>query len=409
MPSLFDLLQSGQLPQELPPDPWAQLEEIKQRQAQLAQQPSPGIAVTESRPDAEMIPTREVVSRPAPGVPYAPPASAPAAEPATAPAVAQQPDRRPPAQPMGALAASMSRAEGIIPDIVKLFTAGSRENQTVRVLMAKIPGMDEETATTVARNPAMMKQILPQLFSDGGYTLKGDETRFNRRNERVATGVDPLKVIPQGGALARGGDIIATNAPRPPKDYEWIDAGNPSAGSRPIKGGPADERFQEKQRTDKTHLDNISARLSDAERLATEIKNSPYLGRVTGLPGALPNVPGFGGADIQVKIDRLKAKAGFDALQAMRDASKTGGALGNVSNEEGRRLENSEASLQKSQSEDAFKASLDTYIEDIRKAKQRLHEQYSRAYGSAETKMAPQGRDGGWRDLGGGVRIRERP
>lgn len=57
-------------------------------------------------------------------------------------------------------------------------------------------------------------------------------------------------------------------------------------------------------------------------------------------------------------IDTLKANLGFDQLQALRDASETGGALGQVSEMENRLLQSTLASLDPSAGDETFKENL---------------------------------------------------
>jgi hypothetical protein len=86
------------------------------------------------------------------------------------------------------------------------------------------------------------------------------------------------------------------------------------------------------------------------------------------------------GADAQAKLDTLKAKVGFTALQAMRDASKTGGALGQVSDFENRALQNSMVSLQNAQSLPQIKQALQQIITQTDGMKDRLQQAYDTDY-----------------------------
>lgn len=100
--------------------------------------------------------------------------------------------------------------------------------------------------------------------------------------------------------------------------------------------------------------------------------------------GRTPNVAPFdvtGAAGAQALIDQLKASAGLSALQDLRANSPTGGALGSVSNEEGRRLENSVAALAQTQSTTDFRKQLQTLKSDLQRARTRLTEAYRRQYG----------------------------
>jgi len=58
--------------------------------------------------------------------------------------------------------------------------------------------------------------------------------------------------------------------------------------------------------------------------------------------------------DTAANIDTIKANVGFDKLQAMREASPTGGALGQVSDFENRLLQAVLSNLDQAQSEQQF-------------------------------------------------------
>lgn len=123
--------------------------------------------------------------------------------------------------------------------------------------------------------------------------------------------------------------------------------------------------------------------INGLDRLATqanEIMNHPGLSHITGMFGKLPNIPGFSGADAQAKLDTLESQVGFSVLQAMRDASKTGGALGQVSDFENRLLKNNLAELNQAQSVDQFKAALQKIIQYTEGAKDRLRKAYETDY-----------------------------
>ena len=134
--------------------------------------------------------------------------------------------------------------------------------------------------------------------------------------------------------------------------------------------------------------------LDRLENAAMEIRNDPALGRITGVYGMLPNYPGGQAAGVQAKLETLKSQVSFSVLQAMRDASKTGGALGQVSDKENELLQNNLAALNQAQSVEDFQRELDKIIEFTRGAKQRLHGAYMQTYGGQappQGAAAPQG------------------
>lgn len=92
----------------------------------------------------------------------------------------------------------------------------------------------------------------------------------------------------------------------------------------------------------------------------------------TGLIGAtISNIPGTQQFDIASQLDTVKAIVGFAKLQQMRDASKTGGALGQVSEKENELLQSVLGSLKIGQSKDQFLENLQqvkTSLENINNA-----------------------------------------
>lgn len=109
-----------------------------------------------------------------------------------------------------------------------------------------------------------------------------------------------------------------------------------------------------------------------SNRLSSDIDD--LIGKVTAAtagPGGviLDKFPGTAATDLQSNLDSIKANIGFQTLQAMREASPTGGALGQVSDVEGRQLQAALGSL-------AIGQSPSQLIENLRKVKQRVQENY---------------------------------
>lgn len=94
--------------------------------------------------------------------------------------------------------------------------------------------------------------------------------------------------------------------------------------------------------------------------LDTIDKADSHVGMTTaGFGGSLfQGIPGSSARDLQSTITSLKANLAFDKLQAMRAASPTGGAIGQVSDTEEKMLSSSVAALDQSQSQDQLKENL---------------------------------------------------
>ena len=84
----------------------------------------------------------------------------------------------------------------------------------------------------------------------------------------------------------------------------------------------------------------------------------------------LSNINGTEARDFEARLTTIKANIGFDKLQAMRDASPTGGALGQVSEKELDQLNASMGNLDNSQSPEQLRENLiavrEQYIRTIR-------------------------------------------
>jgi hypothetical protein len=90
----------------------------------------------------------------------------------------------------------------------------------------------------------------------------------------------------------------------------------------------------------------------------------------TGPVGAISkNIPGTWAYDLDKDVDTLRARVGFNELAAMRAASPTGGALGNVTEKELAMLQAAGSNLEVGQSGDQFRSNLDR-LEGTVKARQ---------------------------------------
>lgn len=179
--------------------------------------------------------------------------------------------------------------------------------------------------------------------------------------------------------------------------HEGIAApGSPAAtGSQPVSApaspgmSPKDRAKLEAEKPKATAA--LENSMSNLDRLISEakaIKSHPGLKAVSGMgdwktlgiPGAR-FIPGTDAANAHAKLETLKSQIAFSVLQAMRDASKTGGALGQVSERELDLLQNNLAALDTWQGDEQFKESLQQVIDYAEGVKKRLREAYDQTYG----------------------------
>ncbi len=99
--------------------------------------------------------------------------------------------------------------------------------------------------------------------------------------------------------------------------------------------------------------ERITRNLNSISDLETQVNKW-----TTGPGSLLSMIPGTAARDFKADVDTLAANIAFGELTAMREASKTGGALGAVSEKELQLLESALGSLDRAQSPTQFKESL---------------------------------------------------
>lgn len=139
----------------------------------------------------------------------------------------------------------------------------------------------------------------------------------------------------------------------------------------PIAGGPVETKAaevakaaDEQRRQQVTYADVVT---QDVGRAIDMVEKSQVpLTWIGSLASALPGTPAH---DLSNLVNTIKANIGFDRLQQMRAASPTGGALGQVSEQENKLLQSTIGALEQSQGKDQFLYNLrrvnDLYLDII--------------------------------------------
>src|SRR5574343_644059 len=116
--------------------------------------------------------------------------------------------------------------------------------------------------------------------------------------------------------------------------------------------------------------------ISDLERL----KNHPGLSNITGvIAGRTPSLTAQGRA-AQALYDKIIAKGGFQSLQDVRNASPTGGALGSISNQEGKQLKSAFSEIDQKMDAPDVRGAIDRTIQKVQGSKNRVREGYDLTY-----------------------------
>ena len=182
----------------------------------------------------------------------------------------------------------------------------------------------------------------------------------NKANRENTIGTIPAgyRLLPDGKTLELmvGGPTAVT---LPPKEIQKREAVYPAAN----------QAIKTVEAKTKTLLEDIDL-----------LKNHPGLNQMTGVvAGRLPVFTPEGAAAKAI-YDRIVARGGFQELQDMRKASPTGGALGNVSNQEGQQLRDAWAAINRVQNAKDLKTQLERAANDVRGSTDRIREAFNETY-----------------------------
>jgi hypothetical protein len=154
-----------------------------------------------------------------------------------------------------------------------------------------------------------------------------------------------------------------------PAGWAPDDPNNPNAGIHEIPGSKPYQDRVEGEQTAKVAWRNQMAEVSNVLDVAYDAMD--LIGPTsTGLIGPMmAKIGGTDAADLKEMASTLKANTAFKALFQMREASKTGGALGNVSNQEIKLLHDSWRSLGQNQSPAQLRKNMQAMITKFERAK----------------------------------------
>lgn len=239
--------------------------------------------------------------------------------------------------------------------------------------IAVSPNTVASNETSLATNAASNARMAADAAAGRAVQMRGQNMTDARSRESIA----------QGG--------------KPPAGYRQTAEGNLEA----IPGGPADLKQQGAFNQDMAMLNNSGNSMDRLAAAANELKNHPGLPKMTGAMSIVPiiggtaTMPGTDAANAKAQLEALKSQVGFSVLQEMRNNSKTGGALGQVSDKENALLQANLGALDKAQSLEQYQASLQKIIDYTEGAKSRLRGAFNLKHNrdvGAQDKAAPKPR-----------------
>jgi len=127
----------------------------------------------------------------------------------------------------------------------------------------------------------------------------------------------------------------------------------------------------------------VTAFETNAEKLAKDLEtlaDSKGLEGITGLIGGRTPAITKEARAAEALYKSIVARGGFNELQNLRNASPTGGALGNISNQEGQQLKNAFAPLELTQNASDLKAALKRAAQETRASVGRIKDTFDLTY-----------------------------
>jgi hypothetical protein len=286
-----------------------------------------------------------------------------------------------------------------------------------------------QLAAMAASKPEVANMLTPDMVQlnnriNAAYALGTPQSlKFAESLERQRDEANKVMSVAPGGNLVQGGKVIFTAAPTPQRPIgvsrgetlygpngEVIARGMAPEAPTPVKiideatgkvkyvtpsqavgkipasefTGVSPKDVQKREAAYPQATQSVNGFETKSDQFIKELeklRDDPGLANITGpVFGRTPSVTREG-SRAQTTYDKIFAKGGFQALQDMREMSKTGGALGNVSNEEGRRLEKSVVGgLDRTQNIADVKQGINDLIDEIRGSKARVREAYDSTY-----------------------------
>jgi hypothetical protein len=245
--------------------------------------------------------------------------------------------------------------------------------------LAGLPFDDKRYRTDPEYNLALGKAYYEKQLADFGGDEKLAAAAYNAGPGAVRR------------ALQKGGpDGWINNVPAETRNYVKAvfggaqTAGTPTgvAGEPPIVIKGSNTKANEALTAKDAAVARYDETIAVAKRLLTNPGLNSIIGNVQGnIPETALSLYSQDAADALADYNTLLTTAGFQELQAMRDASPTGGALGQVAVEENKMLQKSAFASSRAQSEAKFKQAVKDYISRMERSRSRVVGAFDRQFG----------------------------
>lgn len=222
-----------------------------------------------------------------------------------------------------------------------------------------------------AQRQAVFRALEPQAKAAGIDTSKIDFTQpftDQRLQEGILAGKSIIQALSAGGDPAKFGRVVEGIGPGGEKVFFQAGSAGDQAQFRTLEGiTPPKSQAQITFETKRLEAEQKKAAGAEAkkqqagivsldiDRALNQAEGTFTTGFVGSIAAAVPGTPAF---DLRATLDGIKANVGFNKLQEMRENSPTGGALGQVSENENRLLQSVFGSVEQSQSSEQLNRNL---------------------------------------------------
>ena len=220
------------------------------------------------------------------------------------------------------------------------------------------------------------EQYDPELLGTLGRSMMDEKTRIDQslraREARAAEGrlaADQTRALLDARRLDLEARRVAVEELKASPDYraDTLDAKTRATREKAYPNASAAYRSAN---------NDIDRLIQDLNTLSAH----PGLSAITGgVQGRLPSLSKDATA-AQALLDKILAKGQFRSLQALRDASPTGGAVGNVSDKEGQALRDSFGALSQTQQDEDFREQIKATIGDLEFSKRNISAAFNDEY-----------------------------
>ena len=152
--------------------------------------------------------------------------------------------------------------------------------------------------------------------------------------------------------------------------------------------GVAEQKLQLGLPQAKLRVESMGQNLDRLDAALNALHDDKGVTNITGtIMGRTPNITNTA-TGAQAQLNSIKSQIFQSSLQAMREASKTGGAVGNVSDKEGDKLERTIAALDQAQGTPDFKKQLKKAVDQVRQSKALIDVAFQEQYGGVQGRNA---------------------